>query len=183
MGKKMQIQYKTDPISTSELRLIAKKVRQKFNLDKSLYFPILTIVDDFCIDGLLDYQVLSEDDERLPKDVLSSYSIQDNLILIKESVYREVCNNVGRSRFTLAHEFAHYLLFYIKKFHYSETLEKPKAYEDPEWQANMLASELLVPFDETKEMNIKDIEDTCGVSEECAIVVTQKRKKKNIVKA
>lgn len=53
------------------------------------------------------YEVVDENDSRLLKDELAKYLLEKQRILIKESVYLELINDIGRSRFTLTHEFAH----------------------------------------------------------------------------
>jgi Zn-dependent peptidase ImmA (M78 family) len=100
------------------------------------------------------------------------------MIYIKESVYHEAASNIGRSRFTLAHELSHFILLTVKEFEIKKTDTKPVCYKDPEWQANTLASELLVPYYETQNMTVEEITTSCNVSEECAIVVYRKRQKK-----
>ena len=105
------------------------------------------------------------------------YSVLDNTIYVKEYVYIECANNVGRSRFTLTHELAHFILFKLLGFAINNTDINPKTYEQPEWQADTLAAELLVPYDDTKNYTVEEIMTECNVSEECAIVVYRKRKK------
>jgi len=66
-----------------------------------------------------------------------------HLIRITETVYDGACCGNPRDRFTIAHEIGHLLLHTPDKISFARA-EKIKKYEQPEWQANTFAGELLV---------------------------------------
>lgn len=168
---------KCTPTSKEKLRNIAKKVRALYNV-KDIYFPIYDILESNFDEGTLMYEVVEEDDSRLLKDELAKYLLEEQRILIKEPVYLELLNDIGRSRFTLTHEFAHYILLTVMGFEV-EFQEEPltAAYFNPEWQANTLAAELLCPYEETKDFTLQQLMDECHISEECAIITLKMRGK------
>ena len=168
---------KCTPTSKEKLRNIATKVRSLYNV-KGVYFPIYDILERNFDEGTLIYEIVADDDLRLQADELAKYLLDEQKILIKESVYLEILDDVGRSRFTLTHEFAHYILLTVLGFKV-EFQEKPleAAYYNPEWQANTLAAELLCPYEATKDFNLKQLMEECHISEECAIITLKMRGK------
>lgn len=91
----------------------------------------------------------------------------ENIIKIREDIYDKACENDGFSRSTLAHELLHWLRhreetvsFYRKE----DDLKSRRVYEDPEWQANCFAGELLVPYHLVKGMNINEVIEKCKVT-------------------
>lgn len=166
------------PISKNKLKSIAVEFRKRFHVE-CLAFPVLDIIEDLHCTGLLNLQIVEDADLKLTKDQLALYELKTNTMYVKLSVYNEALNNIGRSRFTLAHELSHYLLLYVLKFDVEETEVDVKPYEDPEWQANYLAGELLAPSQETVDFSVDNYMEKCLLSEECAIVLKKKREKKN----
>ena len=73
---------------------------------------------------------------------------------------------MSKHRFTLCHEFGHWLLHQPENVSFARG-DIPK-YSDPEWQANVFAAELMVPYDLTKGLTINQIVEECGVSYSCA---------------
>lgn len=100
-----------------------------------------------------------------------------NFIYIKEQVLDDYENNIYWSNFTLAHELFHYLQSRILNFKFEDVVEC-KTYEDPEWQANNFAGELLVP---KKYLDLDDEElvNRFKVTMECVLTRKVQRKKRN----
>lgn len=167
--------HKCTPISREKIKKLALDFRKQFDVN-SLVFPIIEIIDSLHCQELLSFMIISDDDKLLSNDELALYDLNSNVMYIKESVYLEALNGIGRSRFTLTHELSHYLLLYVMKFEVNDTIDEVKPYEDPEWQANYLAGELLAPYDMTKDFTVNDYIEKCLVSEECAIVLWDKRR-------
>lgn len=167
--------YKCSPTSKKKLAKIAIEFRKKY-CHSELVFPIFEIVNSFHDEGLLNIIVLDDNSSILEDNQLALYVPKDNIIYIRLSVYEEASQNVGRSRFTLTHEFAHYLLLNVMKFDMVLTEEEIKPFEGPEWQENYLASELLAPEEMTKGFSVSDYMNKCLLSEECAIVLWDKRR-------
>lgn len=168
---------RADGISRAELREIAFQFRKKFQCDNILIFPILDIIDQLVDLDLLSFQIVEDNNEIFQKNEIARYSLGDNTIYVTESVYIECINGVGRSRYTITHELAHYILNKLVGLTVIQEEDKPKSYEDPEWQADTLCAELLVPFEMTEGFTVMELIEKCNISEECAIVTYNKRNK------
>ena len=136
---------KTNPLSVKKIEEYANKVRREFSVDLNSHFTIFHILENLHNDGSLTIQIMDNDDSIFEhEDELAKYSPIDNFIYIKEKVVEEYENHEYRANFTLAHEFFHYIQYQVLGFEFSE-VEKCKTYEDPEWQANEFAGQLLIP--------------------------------------
>lgn len=166
---------KTSPLSVKTIEKIAKEVRESFNIKLDEAFPILDYLNHLFYKGELGIQIIDDDDLYLDKKTVALYNASDNFIYLKESVIEEVDNGIYRSNFTLAHELFHYIQAQIFKFDFYE-VETRKAYEDPEWQANEFAGELLLPKAFLVDDDIDFLASHFKVSKEC--VLTRKVKKK-----
>lgn len=160
-----------EPTSRKKLRLIATKLREKLNLQNEKYFPIM---------GFLEI-IMPKLDVDFHLEILSKYIMgnchgkacpEEKVIYIREDVYEGACDDRGRDRFTIAHEIGHYLLHTPGTVSYAriESGKRIEAYRDPEWQANTLAAEILMPYDLIKNMDYRDIAIDCAVSFEAAKV-------------
>ncbi len=171
----MQVKYNTtNGISKRKLNEYALQIRRLFSCEFANIFPVLEILDKMsnneAFDGL-EYQVIEDDNVLFKENQLALYDYDNNIIYIKESVYDEASNDIGRARFTICHEIAHWFLFNVFDLYpIDEVVEKPPAYMDIEWQANYLASELLAPIYLSHNMTAIDIESLFKVSPECATV-------------
>lgn len=159
----------TNPTSRKDLISKAKMIRQIYNITGN-FFPIIDILNDLSLKNKLDYIVVEDDSELFVEDELAHYDFYDNLIYVKESVWFEAENNIGRSRFTLTHEFAHYLLLKVFDFGYRVVDIEPPKYKNPDWQADYLAGAIMMDFDLTKNFTVEQLMTECGVSEEAALV-------------
>ena len=158
-------QYIAKPRSRKQIREYANKLRDilKIPLDKP--FPVLKFVE--LVLPKLDEEFVFEVREvsQMP-DKYGETIPKDNTIIIRQDVYDGAnCGN-HRDLFTIAHELGHYI------YHSDETVSLArlskdrivKKYEDPEWQANTFAGELLCPSNMARNMMIQDIVDTYNVS-------------------
>ena len=166
----------SNPTNRWHLIRLAKMIREIYGVTGN-FFPIIDILNNLSLKNKLDYIVVEDDSNVFVKDELAHYDFNENVIYVKESVWIEAENNVGRSRFTLTHEFAHYLLLKIYDFGYRFVDEKPQSFKDPDWQADYLAGALLMDFDLTKGFGVADLMGKCAVSEEAAIVHINAMKK------
>ena len=157
----------TSPTSASQLRKYANSIRKLLNCTDKIAFPILEILDYLMDEGVIIFQILDDND---------SY-FEENTIYAKEAVYREAIAGIGRSRFTLTHELAHFILLRILNFEIFTMDQEPLPFQDPEWQANTLASEILIPFNLTKDFSLEEVMEKCLVSEECALVNYDKKRR------
>ena len=159
----------TNPTNRWNLIQMAKMIREIYNVNGN-YFPIIDILNSLSLKNKLDYIVVEDDSKIFAKNELAHYDFNENIIYVKESVWIEAENNVGRSRFTLTHEFAHYLLLKVHGFGYKIVQSEPPKYKDPDWQADYLAGALLMDFDLTKDYTVEQLIEECVVSEYAAIV-------------
>ena len=169
---------KTNPLSVDSIKSITSSIREQYGIAKDQAFPILDVLNKLFDDNYLSIQLLEDDDPYLDKDTPALYNAKDNFIYLKESVIVEIENGNYRSNFTLAHEFFHYLQNQILGFSFEE-VEDRKPYEDPEWQANEFAGELLLP----KEFLDNDDEYLAShfqVSMECVLTRKVKQNKREL---
>ncbi|MGM9969486.1 MAG: ImmA/IrrE family metallo-endopeptidase [Anaeroplasma sp.] len=168
---------KTNSLSVFEIETIASNFRREYRIPEDEYFPILEILDDMFMNGLLSIQFLEDNDAFFEKDTPAKYCINDNFIYIKISVLEEYEMGNYRASFTLAHELFHYIQYRVLKFSFDEAINV-KSYEDPEWQANEFAAQLLIP---SKYVDLNEIElcERFHVSQQCVLVrklYSQRRK-------
>ena len=152
---------KANPMSRSEIQKLALEIRKIANTGEHLPFPILRFLEGFQEPLEIDIYVLpdSELDNCYAKTNSSLSEIQ-----ISESTYDGAANGNPRDTFTLAHEFGHYLMHTPSRISFARGTFI-KAYENPEWQANTFAGELLAPSKYIKkELSDEQIASQYGVS-------------------
>lgn len=149
------------PLSRRAIRTVANIFRKIMNAES--YFDIIAFLERKMID--LDPEFILEivEDDKLPFAYAQSYP-DKHLIQVRESVYYGAINNNGRDRFTLCHEFGHYIFHSSENISYMRADRKLEAYKNPEWQANTFAGELLVPENIAREKTVSEIVNQCKVS-------------------
>ena len=157
--------------------LSREKIRNKVFIIRQLakcthYFDIVRFLEHVLplLDPLFELQIVG--DKELPGVYAKTYP-GEHRMEVRESVYISALKGTGRDRFTLCHELGHYVLHGPNNVAYPRISGKIKKYEDPEWQANTFAAELLAPSKMTKNKDIEKIVKTFGVSREVARI--QKR--------
>lgn len=149
------------PLSRMDIRAKAEAVR------KMAGNPVCIDIVRFIENGLaiLDPEseiVILPDNEM--KDAYAKAFPDLHLIQIRESVYNQAVNGDYRHRFTLCHELGHYLMHGVQNIVFPRSKLKPFPFEDPEWQANTFAGELLVPPEIAARYEERDISVLCGAS-------------------
>jgi Zn-dependent peptidase ImmA (M78 family) len=149
-------------MSRNAIRGLADIIRESFGLKNKKYFPVveflehgLTQIDENFVLEIREIQEMTEYGIAYPKD---------KKIALRQDVYERACDGVPRDRFTIAHEIGHYIMHKPDRIGLARTAEKPKPYQDPEWQANTFAGELLVPGYIIRGMALNQIVTECGVS-------------------
>ena len=166
------ISYKTafeaKPESREDLRYLAKLIRKELGiaLDKK-YVDVTWILERLdVLDSEYSYEIV--DDDELGAAVQAQTDILKDTIYIKESVYEDAIQNNGRDRMTIAHEILHLILHQpVALTLYRRTDDLP-IYKNPEWQAECFAGELLMPYDQIKDMTEEEIVEQCKVSKRAA---------------
>lgn len=133
------------PTSRNALRRLAYRVRRVFTEDDAHPFPIvptlelaLPMLDEDFIFEVVDLKEMGEaHGETLP---------EVPAIRIRLDVYQGAVEGRGRDRMTLAHELGHLLLHRGQPLQRVLPGQKLKPYRDPEWQADVFAAELLMPY-------------------------------------
>lgn len=154
---------KVPPCSRMNLRAIAANIHKALRYDGASPFPVVKVVELVLPKLIPDFEfqvvskaVLGEEHGRTYPD--------KHLMYIREDVYEGACIGCGRDRFTIAHELSHQLLHEGIDVSLARSDSQHKTYEDSEWQANALAGELLMPFDNIHELTAEQIANIYQVS-------------------
>lgn len=157
------------PTSRVNIRNLSNFLREKFGMFDQKYFPVVEVLELILPQLYKDFHYEIES----IKDMGSRHGEtipQKSLIRIREDVYLNACDGIGRDRFTIAHEIGHLFMHHPKNMSLARTDKKqsiPK-YCDPEWQAHTFAGELLAPPHIINGLSIPAIMKYCGVSESVA---------------
>lgn len=168
---KYQSGYEVSPLSRQNLRDYAKSVRNDLNLLDVPYFPIVKLLESLHSIGF-DPDIIDDKDwdKLYGASKHAVYCLTNHIIYIKESVYERAVAGFGRDRFTIAHEVSHVLLLEGQQIQVAKNRgnEAIPLFCDPEWQADCLAGELLVPYHLCRNMSVQEIVQSCKVTEKAA---------------
>lgn len=168
--------YVTSPRSKLEIISKAHDLRKRVNLGNKLFFPIVQFAEIVLsvIDADYSFEICSANEMV---DKYAQYDPINNIMTLREDVYRGAIAGNGRHRFTVAHEVAHYVLHSSDIVLARSDLDL-KIYQNPEWQANVFASELLMPSNLIKDMTADEVAIQCQTSLQAAqIAVSNARNK------
>ncbi len=155
------------PLSRKNIREITKIIREACGLESSLEFPVLYFLEHILIEILDNFEFEVVDDPELDCEALAYPD--NNKILVRHSVYDGAYNGNPRDLFTIAHEIGHLFMHRGSVISFARgNKRKIKPYEDPEWQANTFAGELLAPPDLIKNLSKEEISQKCKVSRQTA---------------
>ncbi len=154
--------YIAPPKSKLKIMEIADELRYNFGLKNELCFPIVEFADLILqkVDKSYSFEVCKTTDM---KDNYAQYNPIDNVMTVREDVYNDALRDDGRARFTIAHEVAHYIL-HGSGIVLARGDSDIKIYQDPEWQANVFASELLMPSYLINGMSAESVSLMCKTS-------------------
>ena len=165
--------YKTRPISREDLRSIAKFMREVFKYKCILRFDVIDAFERFPELFPEVTCTVVEDDEieegvpaRCIPDMNGHY-----LIEVKNSVYEGAVSGTGGYRAHILHEMCHAILCLLG---FTPILDRAfknkelKPFESMEWQAKALCGEIMMPYEETEGMTVRQIMNYCKVSAEAA---------------
>lgn len=162
--------YMTKPTNRQNLRVYSKYFRDLFDVPHTGAFPVLAALDKIpqVFEGS-HYEIV-EDDKFPPKTMARCMANDDGgfTIEIKDSVYNGAYHdNTGAFLGFICHEMCHVFLFYIgftPIFERSFANNKLPAYCSVEWQAKALCGEVMIPYDESKGMDVLAMVDKYHVS-------------------
>ena len=142
----MYTAYKALPTSGKAIAEYARSIRSNTGLENAYFFPIMRFLEHVLPQAFPDMNLEIVPLQDMPFKEGETI-LGQNTIRIREDVYNEACVNNGRARFTVAHEIGHFLIHTPDSIVLCRQVEGTKLppYEDPEWQANTFAGELLAP--------------------------------------
>lgn len=162
--------YKTKPLTRKKIRVLAQYFRNLFDVPASGPFPVLEALEKVpdVFKGS-NYEIV--EDHQLDPRVMAQCSPNNDggfTIKIKASVYDGAYeNNTGAFLGFINHEICHLFLFEIgftPIYERSFANNTIPAYQSVEWQAKALNGEVMLPYEECKNMSENDIEKKFNVS-------------------
>lgn len=160
--------YMTKPTSRKEMRELSKLFRRVFNVPLTGAFPVLQALDKLKPFFNTVYEVV--EDSELSSNVKARCFEREGggyMIQIKESVYDDAYNGDRASLGFICHEICHIFLFYAgfkPVFERSFADYKIAACCSVEWQAKALCGEVMIPYDESANMDEEEIMRTYKTS-------------------
>ncbi len=158
--------------SSHNLLNCARRIREMFGVENTLYFPIVEILELMAA-KFKNFNISIETDSDMPL-AYAYWSPKDKTLYVRESVYLGAQAGNGRDRFTLVHELSHYFLHDESDVQFARADEHYPVYCDSEWQANTCASFILMEPRSIRDMSIDDIVSECGVSRQAATIAKNK---------
>lgn len=154
------LNYIASPMRRSEIRDVTIKIRSIFGLHDIPHFPILHALENILPQIMPEAVFEVVESDQMPgmyaEAIPATFSIR-----VRQDVYTGVCADNPRDRFTLAHELGHLVLHADHRLQRMAAPINVKAFQDPEWQANAFAGELLMPLHIYR--RLKTPEDACTV--------------------
>lgn len=151
----MESTYKVKPLSRRNIREIAKKIRMICGIEDRQEFPVIIFLE-FILEKfgyVYDICPKSELQSEYAKTIPSQ-----KVLKIRQDVYERAIQGVPRDIFTIAHEIGHAILHDdIEEIALARNDEEIKPFENPEWQANTFAGELIAPSDTVNGLKIDEI--------------------------
>lgn len=162
--------YQTKPTSRRDLRSYSKLVRKLFDVPLTGPFPVLEVLDRL-IDVFKGSNYEIVEDHRMSPQTMARCTPNERggfTIEIKETVYKGAYEKqIGAFLGFICHEICHVFLFYVgftPIFERSFEANKLPAYCSVEWQAKALCAEVMIPYDESRNMKVSEITNIYHVS-------------------
>jgi Zn-dependent peptidase ImmA (M78 family) len=141
--------HRVQPMSWPSVDAVADKVREYFRYQADPNFPILDVLEKALPQLPTDevgfsFQVGTKGEMGSAEGFTCPHG---SFIRIREDVYLDAIDGAHRPRFTLAHEFGHYLLHTGQNQPFERAMpgQKLRAFESAEKQADRFAGALLMP--------------------------------------
>jgi len=170
--------YIAKAVSRVNLRELALWIRKTVGYEYKPYFPIVKFMEHVMPEMFPGFNYEIVDDDELPN--MEGLTIpRDNLILLPNRVYEDAAAGKGRARFSVSHEVSHYIIIDDSSIALARS-DNILPYQNPEWQANALTSEILLPPHLTAGMSQDRIAAVFGVSNAAANVHIKQKKRENL---
>jgi Zn-dependent peptidase ImmA (M78 family) len=173
------------PMSIASIRNISIFVRKILNVPDDKPVNVVKALDILTIKLFkynFNYIVLEDSDTIFKEDEEAKTNIINETIYIKRSVYEEASHKkYCRAHFTISHEIGHFILHRMLNginLARSKTNYNLMIYENPEWQADVFASELLMPYEQCLNLSADKIRKQYHVSTGAANTRYEKINKK-----
>jgi len=165
-------EYKASWMERQKIQMMVRDFRRRLGISKAVCVDILRIVENVLPQIFGDeYQflVLPESEMGTNHGLTTPETLT---IRIREDVYKRARAGQGRDRFTIAHELAHLwlhdgIVLGLARAGRNEVICRQ---EDPEWQANAFAGELLMDAYIIRPLTIEEVARYCKVSQDAARV-------------
>lgn len=156
-----------EPRSRANIRKMTKNLRELVGFEKCTRFPVVEFIEFILAnpENGIDLEIMDPEEMQ---DTYGTTNTGSNKMCIRSDVYEGAIKGDPRDRFTLCHEVGHYFLHQPGSISFARG-NVPR-YQDPEWQANTFAGELLAPYDLVKNMNVEEIMEKCGMSRQAATI-------------
>jgi len=170
------------PLSRKQIRELARRIRDYLDQSTVYYIDVVRLVEFTLPEKFAGFLLDIQNKADMGKN--HGYAQPDvRVMAIREDVYEGACAGRGRDRFTLIHELGHLLLHNSDRMRNRRATGKPKAYCDPEWQANVFAAEFLMPIELMSGLaSITDVAVKFGVSRSAATVQLNAYLKEGLIK-
>lgn len=167
--------YKAKPLSRNIIRGLANFIRCQTGTEQTAYFPILKFLEIFLPQIIADFCYEIVPVSEMPDKYGETFPLESR-IKIREDIYNKAVAGDGFARFIICHECGHLLLINWDTISLCRTpyKEEIKPYEDPEWQADCFAGELLVYYPLAKGLSKEEIMEKFGVTGKAALVQMSK---------
>lgn len=136
--------FRVAPLGWDAIGTVSDGIRSQFGLFDEPYMPVMELVEGVVVNQLelCALEVCSSEEMG---DAEGYTCPQGSFIRLREDVYRGAWANGARDRFTVAHEFGHWMLHTNTPLARIGKRDNVPAYERAEPQANQFAAELLMP--------------------------------------
>lgn len=162
--------YLTKPATREQIREFASVFRELFGIPLAGRFPVLEVLEKFHSKfPTFHYEVV--DDDELPISVPAQCDVGTDgsfVMKIRQSIYDGAYKKeIGAYRDHILHELCHVFLYSIgftpviqRSFRNGTIPNRHSA----EWQAKALCGEIMIPYDESDDMTVEEIQEIYGVS-------------------
>ncbi len=169
--------YKARPLARKSISELAKEIRYSLNYEGTRYFPIIEFIELILpqIDSLFELEI--KPNCEMPDKCGETFP-NDHRIVLNEDIYEKALKGDGFARLSCAHEVGHLLTHTGTNVSLCclKPGERLKPYEDPEWQADVFAGELLAPSYLISGLSAEEVAKNFGVTVRAAEVQLKKLK-------